>query len=134
MTNVAELHPVADQHVADQHSVDRGAADGRAAQPRLRITRRGRIVLGSLIVVPVLAVLAFQALAGTPAVATGSAPERDLAHVTIMPGESLWSLAEQIAPGSDPLTVIDEIVALNRLDSTSVEQGQRLSLPAKYDR
>jgi hypothetical protein len=127
------------QHTTPRLGATQGEPAGRAtsvraSQPRLRITRRGRVVLGAILVAPVVVALAVSAFLGTPAVATDSAPAAGLEHVTIMPGESLWDLATSIAPDADPNAVIDDIVALNRLDSADVASGQRLALPASYDR
>ena len=38
-------------------------------------------------------------------------------------GESLWSIAEQVAPEADPRDVVDAIVRLNALDGVTVSAG-----------
>lgn len=50
-------------------------------------------------------------------------------YVTVGFGESLWTLAEKYAPGTDPRDFIDEIVALNNLSDSAIEAGTRLALP-----
>jgi hypothetical protein len=52
--------------------------------------------------------------------------------VTVGSGESLWSIAEEVAPGHDPRDVVDGIVRLNALDDVTVAVGQSLSIPAEY--
>jgi hypothetical protein len=52
--------------------------------------------------------------------------------VTINAGESLWQVAERIAPASDPRDVVADIVSLNQLTSSSVEAGQRVAIPSAY--
>ncbi|MFT4124101.1 MAG: LysM peptidoglycan-binding domain-containing protein [Microbacteriaceae bacterium] len=98
------------------------------ARPRLRLTRRGRRVLLVLATAPIVLGIALLALSGGDATATGEAGTLD--YVTVAAGQSLWSIAEQLQPQSDPRDVIEQIVALNGLDSTTVLAGQRLAVPA----
>ena len=51
--------------------------------------------------------------------------------MTVEPGQSLWQLAETIAPTADPRDVIADIVNLNQLQSESLQPGQRLALPVE---
>lgn len=100
----------------------------------LRLTRRGRVVFTTLAALPLVAVALLVALNGGMAVAEGAgvAPAATVGfdYVTISPGQSLWQLAEALAPTSDPRDVIAEIVSLNQLPTDSVQPGQRLALPA----
>lgn len=50
-------------------------------------------------------------------------------YVTIMRGDSLWSIAEQYAPNRDPRDFIAEIVALNNMSDSVVDAGMRIALP-----
>ena len=50
-------------------------------------------------------------------------------YVTIMPGDSLWGIAEQYAPEVDPRDFIADIVARNNLSDSVVDTGMRLALP-----
>ncbi len=107
----------------------------RIARTRVRLTRRGRIVVAALITASVVLVAALAWLAGTArADAAGSGvPARAVYHslrsVTVLPGESLWSIATQYEPASDPRSVIQEIIDLNALSGTSVQPGEHLWLP-----
>lgn len=110
------------------------AHSGFASAPttRLHLTRRGRVVFTTLAAVPLVAgALAF-AMNGGIAAATGdfghSAVQFD--YVTVQSGQSLWELAESLAPTADPRDVIADIVRLNQLSSEDVQPGQRLALPA----
>jgi len=107
--------------------------DFRSAAPahRLRITARGRAVLLAIVAAPLSAVLLVLALNGGGATATleAGAPAQ---VVMVQPGQSLWSLAEQIAPSADPRDVILELVAFNRLESSDVWAGQQISIPQQY--
>lgn len=110
---------------------------GASMPTRLRITRRGRLVLATLVVSPLLALGAVAGVNATSAIATSagagsSASVVDFEYVTISAGESLWQVAERIAPASDPRDVIADIVSLNQLSSSSVEAGQRVAIPSAY--
>jgi hypothetical protein len=99
---------------------------------RLRITRRGRALLTVLIAGPVvIAAFAF-AVNGGGAAAGMDSSSVVFEHVTVQPGESLWQLASEIAPSSDPRDVVSELVQLNRLDRAEVHPGQSLAVPLKY--
>jgi hypothetical protein len=50
-------------------------------------------------------------------------------YITIMQGDSLWSVAEEYAPNRDPRDFIAEIVALNNMPDSVVDAGMRLALP-----
>ena len=102
-----------------------------SAQPRLRITKRGRVVLTSLAALPVVAGVMVLALNGGGATATGSSGA-ELEQITVQAGESLWSLAEDLAPGVDPRDVISDIQSVNRLETGTIRAGQVLMLPAEY--
>lgn len=104
------------------------------AATRLRITQRGRRVLAGLVALPLVVAIGFGVLSGGAALAsrTDSAPAGTFETVTVMSGESLWSLAEEIAPTEDPRDVVDAIVRLNSLDDAMVRAGQRIALPAGY--
>jgi LysM repeat protein len=71
-------------------------------------------------------------LNGGGATATSSSGA-DLEEVTVKAGQTLWSIAEDIAPAADPRDVISDILSVNQLESGSVQAGQRLMLPAGYD-
>lgn len=102
-----------------------------AAPTRLRLTRRGRRVLAVLAAAPIATGLALAILSGGGAVASrdAGAPAGTFDTVTVMPGESLWSIAEEVAPGTDPRDAVEAIIALNQLPSSSVAAGERLSIP-----
>ena len=97
---------------------------------RLRLTKRGRMVLTGLVAVPMALMLGFSALSSGPAAAGNSAGNAVLQSVTVQSGQSLWSIAESIAPNRDPRDVIAEIIKLNGLDSAEVPAGITLSLPS----
>jgi hypothetical protein len=71
-------------------------------------------------------------LNGGGAVATGTASPAAFTYVEVEDGQSLWSLAETIAPQADPREVIADVVQLNGLPSADVQPGERLAIPFEY--
>ena len=106
------------------------AVTGRST--RLRLTVRGRRVLAVLAALPAVVALSAAVLGGGAALASrdAGAPAGSFSTVTVAAGDSLWTIAEEIAPERDPRDVVDEIVRLNALDSVVVQAGQRLAIPA----
>lgn len=104
------------------------------AHTRLRLTVRGRRVLAAIVALPVVAVLAVGVLSGGAALASRdqSLPQGTFEEVTVHSGQSLWAIAEEVAPNADPRDVVDAIVRLNALDSAMVSPGQHLAIPAQY--
>lgn len=105
---------------------------------RVRVTPRGRRALALLVAAPVLAVGTLAgagvlggALAG--AVASSSAQTASFEHITVLPGQSLWQIAEAVAPGADPRDVVAEIEMLNGI-AGAIQPGEQLAIPAHYSR
>ena len=99
----------------------------RPSLSALRLTLRGRVVV--LLALVLALFVAFSTLriatqAGTEP--TGPATRT----VTVHTGETLWQIARQVAPADDPRDTIDRIRDLNALDTTVVQAGQRLIVPA----
>jgi LysM repeat protein len=95
----------------------------------LRFTQRGRFVATgvSALMIGVLSV----ALA-TAAQATHDKPgsvNKNLARVTVLPGDSLWSVAEAHDPNADTRLVIQQIQQLNSLSGDEVQPGEVLWVP-----
>jgi LysM repeat protein len=98
--------------------------------PSLRLTRRGRAVLVLLLAGLLLAAFSTGRSATQAAdVAGGAGAATPPAQVVVQPGESLWSLAERVAPQNDPRQVIAQIQRLNDLDGSGIQAGQLLLLP-----
>lgn len=101
---------------------------------RLRMTARGRRVVAGLISLPLALAVFLGALAGGEALASrsASAPAGEFTTVLVEPGDSLWSIALEVAPSADPRDVVDEIVRLNALGSSTVTAGQRIAIPTAF--
>jgi hypothetical protein len=101
--------------------------------PHLRLTARGRRVITSLAAVPlVIGALLFAINGGGATAGLGQGVAFE--HVTVATGQSLWQLAETIAPAADPRDVIAAIMQVNQLASSDVYAGQELALPPQYTR
>lgn len=98
---------------------------------RLRLTVRGRRVLATLAALPAIIALSIAAVSGGAALASrdSGAPAGTFTTVTVGVGDSLWSIAQEVAPAADPRDVVDAIVRLNALPGATVTAGQRLSVP-----
>lgn len=108
---------------------------GRGARStRLRLTVRGRRVLASLAALPAVIAVSIAVVSGGAALASrdAGAPADSFTTITVTSGESLWSIAESVAPQADPRDVVDAIVRLNALDGVGVQVGQSLAIPAEY--
>lgn len=100
---------------------------------RLRLTTRGRAVLLAFASVPLAIGIAFAALSGGSAIASGAdAATVSVETVTVMPGDTLWSIATSVAPDADPREVIGEISRMNLLRGGELQIGQTLAIPAQY--
>jgi hypothetical protein len=110
------------------------SAPAAVPRTRLRITRRGRAVLATAIGLPLVLGTAAAVLNGGGAVATDTASTAEFSYVEVEAGQSLWGLAEEIAPQADPREVISAIVRLNGLPSADVQSGERLAIPFEYVR
>jgi hypothetical protein len=74
------------------------------------VLRRRRIVTVVLALgFVVVAARAGSALGGSPLTAPGRRPT--IEHVVVRPGDSLWTIAQRIAPGQDPRPIVDELSA-----------------------
>lgn len=105
----------------------------RPARPEpIRLNRRGRLFFGTLALAIALAVAYFLGLGASQAGADSTVSTVSFEQITIMPGDTLWSIAGAIAPNADTQQVIAEIVSLNQLDTATVQPGQRISIPAQY--
>jgi nucleoid-associated protein YgaU len=99
----------------------------QAGTSPVRLTRRGRRLLAA---VSLVFGLAIAATTGAAVLDAGSGL-RPAGHssVVVEPGDTLWSIARQVAPEEDTRAVVDAIEDVNELDSTLLVPGQVLHLP-----
>jgi nucleoid-associated protein YgaU len=106
-----------------------------AEPPPIRLTRRGRIVIGVLVAVAVagVAALIWLAVAGRAQAAghvrQGTPAVHSMLRVVVRPGDTLWSIAANADPTADPRLIIQQIVDDNALRGTAISAGQVLWVP-----
>ena len=105
-----------------------------ARREPIRLNRRGRLFFGTLVALPIVIGAYFLGLGASQAGADSTVSTVSFEQVTVMPGDSLWTIATQIAPNADAQEFIADVVSLNQLDSATVQPGQRLSIPAQYSK
>ena len=128
---VVPLRLVPDQVRLDQLQPERVVVVHR--QPRPRVTRskramymRRRVIAASLgLGIVLTAAHAGVALRG-PTTTPGRSPHPHIERVVVREGETLWSLAERIAPGSDPRPWVDKFAA--QLGRSDLHTGEQISL------
>lgn len=92
----------------------------------LRLTRRGMVAsaVGLALVGGLLLLVAYLS-AGSPASQPTAVPG---SVITVQPGDTLWSIAGQVAPGHDPRRVVERLREVNQLSSVSLTPGQTLKV------
>jgi hypothetical protein len=96
------------------------------AQTAMKLTVRGRRVVALLALLPIF--VAFLLIGTRAAQADATGPTT--AVVKVEAGQSLLDLAVAIAPNEDPRSTIWTIKALNGLETSEVQAGQALIVPA----
>jgi nucleoid-associated protein YgaU len=98
----------------------------------VHLTHRGRLVLIIALMLVGFAVVSLGRAATDAVAADPSVPQSGVATTewVVQPGETLWSIAESVAPDADPRDTIARIVQLNDLPESSVQAGQTLQIPA----
>jgi len=105
---------------------------GFVANPSgMRLNRRGRLAR-TLVVLSLAVVLAslFGLKAGAGTTDAVGAPTSFI-EVTVAPGDTLWSLASRMADGGDVRAMVDEISAVNSLESAELAPGQKIRIPLR---
>jgi len=99
----------------------------RPANSGLKLTVRGRRVVALLALLPIF--VAFLLIGTRAAQADATGPTTSV--IKVEAGQSLWDVAVAIAPNEDPRSTIWTIKALNGLETSEVQAGQALIVPAK---
>lgn len=100
----------------------------RPVRAPIRLTTRGRVVVVALLLAPLLVVLSLLFRAQVDAISDATAP-RAYPTVVVQPGDTLWTIANRIAPDRDPRAVIYQIREINGLAGAEIQVGQRLAVP-----
>lgn len=115
------------------------AASNPVTSAAIRLTRRGRLIFFGI---PALALtgaallvamgIIFGSIASPAHASAKFTPvsmEDYAATVTVLQGESLWSIARDTNPTRNAREVVQEIVALNELGASVLHAGQQLFVP-----
>jgi LysM repeat protein len=107
--------------VSEPTKVVRGQRPPRRVE--LRRSRRGQwgLLLKLAVLTALLGAVMTQVVLGT---AGSAAPA-----VVVQPGQTLWSIAVQHYPQSDPRAAIAAIESANHLPGAAITPGERLLLP-----
>jgi hypothetical protein len=102
-------------------------------QPRPRVTRskraiymRRRAIAASLGLGIVLTAAHAGVALGGSTTTPGRSPHPHIERVVVQPGDTLWSLAERIAPGSDPRKKVDDFA--KQLGTSELHAGEQITL------
>ena len=103
-------------------------------QPRPRVTRskrvavymRRRAIAAALGLGIVLTAAHAGVALGGSTTTPGRSPHPHIERVVVQPGETLWSIAERIAPGSDPRKWVDDFAA--QLGTSELHAGEQITL------
>jgi hypothetical protein len=107
---------------------------GFSANPSVRLNRRGRLAR-TLVVLSLAIVVASVAGGEAGANTSGDRPREDASQsarfitVTVAPGETLWSLAGQLAEGENTHALVADILEINNLATVDLEAGQQIRIP-----
>lgn len=106
----------------------------RTSSP-LRLTTRGRLLLGASGLVVVLSLLSANTALGSNEGVEGGGQSLSgrYEQITVLPGESLWSIARQLAPDFSESTgdIVALLIDINNLASSELQTGQELLVPIK---
>lgn len=83
-------------------------------------------MLGLLLVAGLMVTLA----TGTVGMAGSVSTASPASYVTVEAGDTLWSIAGDVAPRSDRRDTVAQLVELNALSDAVVQVGQQIAVPA----
>jgi hypothetical protein len=103
----------------------------RLARPRstVRLTRRGRVVVVLAALLVAFAIGVFVTAAGSVATQHPGTPA-PTKIVQVGSGDTLWEIASGLADDGGVPAMMEQIKQLNALDSSELQAGQRLVVPA----
>ena len=100
---------------------------------RVRLTPRGRFItrLAVIASLSILLLSGFAAVTGASAGSTDTAIPTPYVKVSVKPGDTLWSIAESIAPRGDRRSLVADMVEINRLTTPELQAGQKIYIPTR---
>ena len=95
----------------------------------VRLTRRGRLVIIAAALLVAFAIGVFVTAAGSVATQQPGTPE-PTRIVQVGSGDTLWDIAAGLADDGQVRAMMEQIEELNALDTSVLQTGQRLVVPA----
>ncbi|WP_022869166.1 LysM peptidoglycan-binding domain-containing protein [Yaniella halotolerans] len=102
----------------------------------LKLTSRGRCVLQLTVglVAVVLAAVTIAAFGSRPpissAVAADDKEQVTYQQIVVQPGDTLWGISSRLSDNGNQSVVLDKILTYNHLETSELEVGQVLLVPA----
>lgn len=103
-----------------------GRNQGIQRHSTVRLTRRGRVVVFAAVAV---SAAGFMTFVGDLAGASSAGGEAATGSYVVSPADSLWSIAQEVAPSADARETVERIKDLNGMRSAVVFTGQELVVP-----
>jgi hypothetical protein len=100
-----------------------GRGNRSLAEGPVHLTRRGRVVVLVICLVALFGMFSLGRVSSQAAVAYR--PQR----VVVTAGETLWQLAQRVAPATDPRITVASLMAVNHLTTGQLVPGEVLLLP-----
>ena len=101
----------------------------RVRRSTVRLTRRGRVVVVMAALLVAFAIGVFVTAAGSVATQSPGTPE-PTRIVQVHSGDTLWGIASELADDGEVRAMMEQIERLNALESSVLQAGQRLVVPA----
>jgi hypothetical protein len=104
----------------------------REAPGQIRLTRRGRVVVrvGGAVLALLMVISGVLLLDRTAQAGSQSHPV-PVSYRVVLPGETLWQIAAEVAPRADRRDTVAKIIELNALPGAAVSAGQRIAVPGR---
>jgi len=116
-----------DDHVEERLIVVHRQPRPRATRSKRAVYMRRRIIAASLGLGIVLTAAHAGLALGGSTTTPGRSPHPQTVNVIVQPGDSLWSIAQRVAPHSDLRPIVDGIAA--KLGSSDLVPGESISVP-----
>lgn len=120
------IRRVSVQPTRSHHGRVRPAPVRRVREPRGVYARRRLAVGFATLALLAAAFAAFLSLTNTGASADGAGMRVPTRYVVAQPGDTLWAIAERIAPNGDTIRLVEQLAFLN---GPSIAVGQVVFLP-----
>ena len=107
----------------DEGAPDEGAV--RSRRPSIQVRRR-RAAVGAFVLAVVVLLGLPPGVFGAHHATVSPGPRITTSTYTVVPGDSMWSIAERVDPGGDPRVLVAQLEA--RTGSSTVYPGEVLSI------